>query len=83
MRALNSSGLTAMNNAIMPPTANPTSVPAATPRQSIFSSLVVISISQRHGEPYTLLGQLEQYQTISVRIDAICNTAGEIIGFAK
>jgi hypothetical protein len=36
----------------MSPTANPTSVPAATPRQSIFCSPVVISASQRHGKRY-------------------------------
>lgn len=43
IRAPNSSGLIAMDNAISPPTANPTSVPAATPRQSTFCSLGVIS----------------------------------------
>jgi hypothetical protein len=43
-------GLTAMTNAIISPTANPTIVPAATPRQSIFCSLVVISTSQSHGK---------------------------------
>jgi hypothetical protein len=53
IRALNSSGLIAMNNAIISPTANPTIVPAATPRQSAFCSLVVISTSQRHGNPTT------------------------------
>jgi hypothetical protein len=47
--------LIAMNNAIISPTANPTIVPAATPRQSTFCSLVVISTSQRHGESYYIL----------------------------
>ena len=52
IRALNSSGLIAMNNAIISPTTNPTTVPAATPRQSTFCSLGVISTSQSHGKPY-------------------------------
>jgi hypothetical protein len=39
--------LIAMNNAIISPTANPMSVPAATPRQSIFCSLAVISTSPK------------------------------------
>jgi hypothetical protein len=41
-----------MNNAIMSPTATPMIVPAATPRQSTFCSLAVISTSQRQGKPY-------------------------------
>jgi hypothetical protein len=48
IRALNSSGLTAMTNAIMSPSANPMSVPAATPRQSTFCSLGVTSTSTSH-----------------------------------
>ena len=62
IRALNSSGLIAMNNAIISPTTNPTTVPAATPRQSTFCSLGVISTSQRHRKPYHILGQLSQYR---------------------
>jgi hypothetical protein len=48
IRALNSSGLIAMNNANISPITNPIIVPAATPRQSTFCSLVVISTFQRH-----------------------------------
>jgi tRNA-dihydrouridine synthase B len=48
-----------MNNAIMRPVANPTSVPAATPRQSTFSSLFVIWPSQGWGHSTTTLGQTE------------------------
>jgi hypothetical protein len=44
--------LIVMNNAIMSPTATPMIVPAATPRQSTFCSLAVISTSQRQGKPY-------------------------------
>jgi hypothetical protein len=51
IRALNSSGLIAMTNAISPPSASPTIVPAATPRQSILCSPGVISASQSHGNP--------------------------------
>ena len=40
-----------MTNAIISPTANPIIMPAATPRQSTFCSLVVISTSQSHGKP--------------------------------
>jgi hypothetical protein len=41
-----------MTNAIMSPSANPMSVPAATPRASTFRSLLVISTSERPGNPY-------------------------------
>src|SRR5262245_454169 len=51
-------GLIVMTNAMISPIATPMSVPAATPRQSIFSSLVVISTSQRYGKPYHILGEL-------------------------
>jgi hypothetical protein len=57
IRALNSYGLIAMNNASMSPMTNPIIVPAATPRQSTFCSLV-ISPSQTHGKPYHIPGQL-------------------------
>jgi len=44
-----------MANAIMPPSANPTSVPAATPRQSTFCSLVVIFNLPKAWDPYRIL----------------------------
>jgi hypothetical protein len=58
VRAPNSSGLIAIINAVMSPIANPTMVPAPTPRTNTFCSLVVISTSQRHGKPHRILGQL-------------------------
>src|SRR5580700_7463000 len=48
-----------MNNAIMRPVANPTTIPAATPRQSTFCSLFVIWPSQGWGYSNTTLGQTE------------------------
>lgn len=55
---LNSSGLIVMNNAIISPITTPVIVPAATPRQNTFCSLVVISTFQRHGKPYHIPGRL-------------------------
>ena len=51
---LNSSGLIAMNNAIISPTTNPMIVPAA----SIFFSLVVIQPPKGIWKPHHILGQL-------------------------
>jgi hypothetical protein len=52
-----SSGFIAANNAIMTPSAKPTIVPAATPRQSIFVRRLSFHISNGYRHPTATLGQ--------------------------